>query len=224
MNLLKLYFLFVLLLTANFVLGKVYLKGSITYLNGDIKTGYLLIPEMPKQKIIKFKLSRNISKEEKIQSEDIKSVSVESEDGNSYVFERIPTAKKPGKKPNRPCWLLVSTSGYSTLYITASYYQTDKKGNVSVVIDTRISFDLGFKYFLRKGNQDIAYRFGTTHLSIVPSYSFNKELIKNSELFLSDYPELVERIKNKEFKHVDIKAIIQIYNDYMKDSKPIQHL
>jgi len=219
MNSLKINLAIALLLTANFVFGQVYQRGSITYLNGDVKTGYLLIPEAPKQKTIKFKLSRNISQVDKIQSEDIKSISVESKDSNIYYFERVSVSRKPGTKPLKPYWLLVCTSGYATLYTSSSYFESDDKGNVFVVASSS-SGPPTFNYFLRKGNQDIAYYFGMTGNII----GLNIMLKKNADQYLSDYPELVERIKNKEFTHRDIKAIIQIYNDYMKDNNSIQHL
>lgn len=223
-NLLKFVSLFFLLLTGNFVFGQVYQRGVITYVNGDVRVGNLMIPEIINQKTIKFKQSGNNSQIEKIASTDLKSISVESEDGNKYHFDRILIAVKPGSKPmKQPFWLLAYVTGYATLYIYANYYDTDKIGNVRTLADHGLGVGnivgpATYFYCLRKGNQNIAYSFGIENKSIIPI----NRLKVNAERYFSDYPELVERINNNELKGEDIIKIIDMYNEHMKNNNPIQ--
>jgi hypothetical protein len=219
----KFYFFIALILISSFAFGQVFQKATITYLNGEVKKGFVLIPRKPTEKSIKYKLSRNISTEERIKSEELKYIVIESDEGNKYVLERIPIALKPRSKPTKPCWLLVKVAGYGTLYIGADYFVADNMGNVDVVaVGGGHSGPATFNYYLKKGNLDVAYYMGMT--SPGGMLGLNALLRKTAEMNLSDYPELVERIKNKEFTHNDIPAIIMIYNDYMKGNTAIQHL
>ncbi|MPN34110.1 hypothetical protein SDC9_181603 [bioreactor metagenome] len=77
-----------------------------------------------------------------------------------------------------------------------------------------------FTYFLKKNNEDVAYYFGM----IGNMMGLDSHLRKVVVPYLVDYPELVERIKNKEFTHKDYKGIVQLYNEYMKELKPIEKL
>jgi hypothetical protein len=49
-------------------------------------------------------------------------------------------------------------------------------------------------------------------------FGLNKMLIHRAEMLLGDDPELIERIRNKEFKHVDIVELINIYNQDMENT------
>jgi hypothetical protein len=221
MNSLKFNFLIALLFTVNFLFGQIFQRGTITFTNGESRTGNIIIPQTCDQKTIDFKLSKNLKQAEKIKSTDIKSISVQSEDGNNYYFERLPIAKKPGVKPSKPYWLIILVPGYATLYTAGSSYITDEKGNVTACV--KGSAVASFYYYVKKGDQNIAHFFiiiDNTSLS----FGYNVALKKAAERYLYDYPELIERIKNKEFSRFEVEGIFRIYNDYMKNNKPAQQL
>lgn len=223
MNSLKSYFLLIFLSIVHVVSGSIFQSGKVIYLNGDIKTGFLAIPSNADVKTIEFKTGIANNQIELIQSSDLKYISVQSEDGNNFLFERISYAYKIGAKPKKPVWLFTILTGYATLYMTGTEYVTDKKGNVVLQYSYYVGRDVvSYNYFIKKGNEDIAYYFGMTGGSNM--LGLNSYLRKVTIPYLVDYPELVARIKNKEFTHKDYKGIVQLYNEYMKELKPIEKL
>ncbi len=48
------------------------------------------------------------------------------------------------------------------------------------------------------------------------TFNLNANLKKGASLYLSDDPELVEKIKKKEYTHKDVVEIIKVYNEYME--------
>lgn len=223
MNSLKFYFIFIFLSIVNVVFGSIFQQGKVIYLKGDVKEGFFEIPNNPDEKIIKFKTGIGSAQIETIQSSDLKYISVQSEDGNNYLFERISCAYKLGGKPQKPIWLFVNLRGYATLYVSSPEYVSDENGNVLLQYSYNVRGDIPtYNYFIKKGNEDIAYYFGMTGASNM--LGMNGYLRKVTVPYLVDYPELVARIKNKEFTHKDYKGIVQLYNEYMKDLKPIEQL
>lgn len=219
---LKTYFILFFLCFIHQSFGSLFQSGKIIYLNGDVKTGFLAIPSNADVKTIEFKTGLGNDQIDLIQSSDLKYIAVQSEDGNNYLFERTSYAYKLGAKPKKnQVWLYACVKGYATLYVAASEYITDKKGNVIIQDTYIVGKDLPtFNFFIKKGNEDIAYFFGMTGNLL----GLNKYLKKTTIPFLVDYPELVERIKNDEFTHKDYKGIVQLYNEYMKNLKPIEKL
>jgi len=207
----------------NVVFGSLFQTGKVIYINGDVKTGFLAIPKKVDAKFIEFKSGMGNNQIEKIQSSELKYVSVQSEDGTDFIFERISYASKLGAKPKKPVWLFTVLTGYATLYMTSPEYVTDEKGRVILQYSYYAGTDVpSYNYFIKKGNEDIAYYFGMTGGSNI--LGLNSFLRKVATPYLVDYPELVERIKNKEFTHKEYKGIVQLYNEYMKELKPIEKL
>ena len=216
----KLKIIVLLLFTATFVFGQPFRPGSLTFENGDVKTGFLQIPTKGEQKTIKFKTDINDKKAESIKSDVLLSLVVESEDENRYTFHRT-SVKRPLGRTSKKAWLLVLLDDYVTLCFTGGQFQTDTKGNVVAKTEYWRGRDLPtFSYFLKKKGENLPFAFAQTSPSPT-MFGLNNELRRNAKLHLSDYPELVERIENKEFTHKDVVQIIQLYNDYMKNKKKI---
>jgi len=212
-------------LFSHFIFGQSFQAATITYFNNETKSGFVEIPKTPIQKSIKFKLNKDDKSEEKIKMENIKSFSVQSEDGNTYIFEKLRLVPLNQKKPTTGFrWLLLRVAGYANLYEGSHYYSTDKKGNIEVLTDCGTNGSCTFSYYIKKDNTDIAYILAMTPPEKKLSIGLNSILIKKVELYLYEYPELVERVKNKEFTHRDVLTIIQIYNDYMKTQDSVKQI
>jgi hypothetical protein len=189
-------------------------KGTIVMENYEIKEGFVIIPKSNNDKNISFKLDLN-SDEITIPSVEIKSISVQSSNGDKYEFERLYTAFKPNiKKHKEKYWVILCSTGYLNLYEGAFSYESDEYGNVYIVDYEGNNNLASFNFFIKKKDEDVAIYFATTSPS--PTFfGLNHTLRKNASNYLSDYPDLVKRINNKEFTHKDISKIIETYNYYM---------
>lgn len=214
MNTLKIKLLIISLMVVNILFANKFQKGTIVLENDEIREGYVIIPKSCSEKNIFFKPDMN-SNEEKIPSIQIKAISAQSIDGKIYDFERQYTGYKPGKKSKQKEWLFVCLKGYVNLYISSLIYESDKNGDVHVVDSYVATRDLPtFNYYLKKKNEEVALLFAITSPSPT-MFGLNSMLRKNAAIYLSDHPDLVKRIENKEFTHKDIAKIIEIYNSYM---------
>jgi hypothetical protein len=203
-----------LLLSVNFVFGQKFQQGSVVYQNGETRNGFVVVPKKFSDKTVKFK-SQESGTEEKISSADLKMLTVKSEDNRTFVFERLPAALKVGLK-ERTGWLLALAQGYACLYMVGDYYATDKKGNVLPVDEYVVGRDLPtVSFYIKKGKENTAYYFGLTSKSPT-MFGMNNVLKKNAKIYLSECPQVIEKIEKGDFTHKDIEKAIELYNQLMK--------
>lgn len=206
----------ILCLAFNISYSQTYQTGSIKYEDGTIKNGYVSIPKRVNQQNIYFKPEKNGS-EEKISSNSLKSISVQSTDGKEYYFERQYYKMNPAKQNKYRGWLYTVVKGYATLYLISDNYQIDKKGNVYVIDNVAFGKDLPtYDYYLKKEHENAAIMFATTSTSS-SMFGLNNILKKNAAKYLAENKELVEKIKNKDYTHRDVEGIISIYNTFMNE-------
>lgn len=203
---------FVLLFITTTTVGQDYQKGIINNIDGSSKKGYLLIPSNSGKDEIKFKPEIN-SSIETIPSSSLTSVTIISNNGNQYKLEylTLQMTKKPNKKKS---WVLLEQKGFYNLYIVGSGFSMNKDGIFSLTSDYIKNRTLPeYQYYIKKNGEEIANFFAITSSSFT-YLGLNGILKSNCKKYLSDYPELVERVTNKEFTPKDTEQIIIQYNQF----------
>jgi len=191
--------------------GRQAFPGTITYVNGKVKTGLIIAPKHLKQSKIFYRTAKK-AKKEKIPSNLIASISLQTETGKDAEFEFLPSVMKKGKTPGSNIWLEVIVKGYATLYLISDKYLLSEDGHVYNFDNA--SSGPSWRYYLRKKGEKVATFFAYTSPSkMVPR--LNSILKDNAAIYLSEDTDLLKRIENKELTHKDLEEIIRIYNDYM---------
>lgn len=191
-----------------FLPGEGFFPGKLIYSNGIVKTGFIAAPKKARQGFIYFKSDKDGSKE-KIKSDYVDSISMQTDEGKTFLFERLPWDTKPGAKIRNKMWFFVNVKGYANLYIYSDIYLITQKGNAYVVSNGTV-----FWYLIRKKNQKIAHYFGATSSS-KGVMNLHHILKKSASLYLSEDADLVKKINNRQLTHSDIEEIINIYNEFM---------
>ncbi|WP_010422529.1 hypothetical protein [Anaerophaga thermohalophila] len=198
--------------------GNKYLEGKILLEDGSVMEGFVKVPNIPRKNNISFKTEKK-AKAQTIDSELIASILVKTKTNKIYRFDNLKVdVRRKADEPNisnRKFFLMVMTEGYATLYLAANGYKTHKSGNILVEATYQQGTLPTYNYYIRKRGEQVATIFTQTSNSGT-MFGLNKMLIKRSEMLLADDPELVERIKSKEFKHVDVIELINIYNKDME--------
>ena len=193
-----------------------YMEGQIVLSNGEVKTGLVKIPKAPSDREISFKIIQNGGRET-IKVEEIKSITIHSKSGETFVLECLKLDLRPkiGKvKITKHAGILFLVSeGYAKLYVASNAYKVNEDGNIEVTHSFYQGTDLPtFNYYIKKEGEDVATFFCYTVPSS-PMIGLQKLLIRRCEIVLNDDPALIRRIKNEEFNHMQIPEIIQAYNE-----------
>lgn len=201
--------------------GAKYLPGKILLEDGSSKDGLVQIPKRPSSQKINFKPTEK-SDTETIKTHDIKSFFVTSEMGEKYILESnyIDQSKKENiqRVTKFRIFLVVEVSGYASLYKIGDEFRTDKKGSLYLY-----SYNAGdgsgavnFKYYIKKQGAAYAEIFTIENPvnGFIPDMS-RKSVVKAMETHLSEYPELIEKVRNKEIDKIDLIHIFKKYNEYM---------
>jgi len=208
--------LLILFFAANVSFSQTYQKGNLVYEDGTTKEGLVSIPKRVTQNNIYFKPEKN-GNEEKIPSDKLKYIHVQSTDGKEYSFERQYYKMSPEKQNKNDGWLFVVVKGYATLYLCSDNYQIDKKGNVYVIDNVQSTGELPtYEYYLKKEKGIAAIFFATTSTSST-MFGLNKTLKNNAAKYLAEDKELIKKINNKDYTHKDVEEIISIYNTFMQE-------
>lgn len=217
MNRIKIKMLLLFLMFTNIIFGTNFRPGKITFENGVKQSGYVKIPKNAESKTIHFKNNLTDNKPLKIKSKDLTKIEFQSKAEKTNTFHYTRVINVFGKPSKKSYWLYVLLDDYATLYLTSTKYLLNKDGEVvisSVYIEQR---DLpSFSYYFKNNGEEFANFLSTTTPSGTLMFGQSNVMRTNANKFLSDYPELIERINNKEFKHTDVFEMIKIYNDYMK--------
>jgi hypothetical protein len=203
-----------LVLTINFSYGQKFQKGSISYLDGSEKKGFLMVPKTSAEKMLLFKTNEN-SEKEKIECKLVGSITVYSDNGKSYAFENRYVNYSKNRVSKKRALILKISNGFANVYFAGNQYKTNEHGDVMINYSYYVGKDLPtFNYYLRKkGEENISF-FAMTS-SAPTMFGLNKLLKKNAAKLLFEDTELVERINNGEFKHGDVIEIMEIYNKFM---------
>lgn len=205
--------------------GLKFLPGNVVMEDGSIKSGLIQIPKRPSSQKIKFKDSEKAA-EQTVKIHDVKSFSVTSDLGEKHILESnyIDQSKKAGVKriTKFRIFLLVDTKGHANLYKVGDEFRTDKNGTLYLY-----SYNAGdgsgvanFRYYIKKQGSDYAeiFEYENPKNGILPDIS-RRSLVKSMEVHLSEYPELIDKIKNKKIDEMDLTDIFDQYNNFMARKK-----
>lgn len=204
------FFLFItgVLSAQQFLPREGFFPGTLHYKNGQVKEALVAAPKTCNQKVIFIKADLK-AKSEKVQSCLLDSISIKTNNGNTYDFDHLDWTYKKEGKPRKARWFFATIKGYTTLYLLSSAFVITREGNAYAVINGTIYY-----YLIRKKNEKVAYYFGVTATSHAPVNS-NYILKKSASLYLSEDKDLVDKINKKVLTHKNIPEIINIYNDFM---------
>lgn len=203
-NLFAVLFLFTFSVTAN--AEDKYDNGRLIFTDGTSRTGW--VETFMGADFIRFKSSKD-SQPEKIASEKIKTISYLNDDNKSIEVEYDRIKVYLGWKQNRISkfgWYRVVERGIATLYIKGTVMQ-GSMGNPNS--------KAGFQdYFVIRDGEPAAKM-----IANISGANNNQTFRAKAPLYFSDYPELVEKIKSKEYKWKDLVTSVKEYNKWAESKK-----
>ena len=176
----------------DFFVCKVFLNDS-TVVAGISRKPYMM------DKYFKL-LNKKGETEHQFPSDQVKYILFYDDNHNATCYEPVLTYKnysnKKGSKSKS--WLQIVSSGYVKLYYGYQPDMNSKNKNL---------------WYCKKAGDTIAY-FITMEYSdgAVPATDPNNELIKNASVYFADYPALVEKIKQNQFKIGNLTLLVEEYN------------
>jgi len=193
--------IFLIFLSFNLLAKKEFYKAELHFTNGDLKSGYaeLIVPSHS-PKIVAYK---DGLKDEpiKIDTEELSMLIYKFDNGNVRTFERLKVYRGAKQKITKDSyWLERIIEGYTSLYVVPTPLRGTNPYSGATM--TNMFYDY---YCLKKG--DIAAR-------MIGSEGNNTTFKKRAQLYFSDYEELVNKIKNKEYKWKDIEQVVESYNEW----------
>ncbi|MFL9844402.1 hypothetical protein [Flavobacterium rhizosphaerae] len=184
-----------------------YWAGSIKLVDSTIKEGYVMVPNSSKENFIAFKPTQK-GKKETVNRSDIETVTVTSEQGHTYHYENIPAVPtiKGNASLGKSLLLIAGRNNYVTFYVESQKYRVNSEtGEIYLFYRYVQGRDLPTTayYIRKKGAEKANMLYITGHLGGIK---------KGVTYHLTEDPELVERVKNKELKgEEDIPEIISTY-------------
>jgi len=173
---------------------------------------------------VKFKESENAQKQV-IKIHDIQSFTIASESGEQYTLESnyIDQSKNPGVKrvTKFRIFLLVNVKGFATLYKVGDEFRVDRNGTLYL-----FSYNAGdgsgtanFRYYIKKQGAEYAklFTYENPVNGFLPDIS-RRSVVKAMEAHLPEYPELIEQVRSKEIRKIDLTDLFRRYNDFMASS------
>lgn len=193
-----------------------YWKGEITLIDGTIKTGQIMVPYSPSESYIAFRPAEN-GKKETFRRKEIQSITVSSPNGKKYYYEKVPIVMtfNGGKSYSSVLLLVYKRNNYATIFRQSGVYEVDSKTNeiYSIYRYTYGKDVPSVQYFINKRGEEKAY---ILCMSSPGMALLNSKLRKSAALRLTENPELLRRIMDKELGHRDIEEIIDTYLESTK--------
>jgi len=180
-----------------------FIRVKFTYLNGEEHTGYAKHVVISPIKYILFKPTKD-AKKEKILSDKLKTIIYYYKSGKIIEYDRMRMYQTAGhKKPSkRFYWLEVIKRDYLTMYRGIA---TRHNENRSV----KMGPEPPNRLFHRAG-EDAA-----TFISLgFKTINGNSVFKFSAQRYFKDYPELAQKIKNKEYRWDDIEEVMEVYNKW----------
>lgn len=201
-NLLTALFLFTFSIIAN---AAKYGYGKLVFTDGTSRIG--LVETALDNNFVRFKSSEG-SEPEKIASEKIKTVAYLKDDKTTTQVEYDYIKVYLGwgqKRISDYGWFQVVERGIATLYVRS----TTMRG--SIYNTTTAGF---LDYFVIRDGEPAA-----KVIANVSSFNNNQTFRAKAPLYFSDYPELAEKIKSKEYTWKDLIPVVREYNKWAESKK-----
>lgn len=193
-------------------------KAKIYFADGKVMEGFIDIPKNPYDKTIEFKKNEN-DKKTTLSSDQLKSLVFSIDDSTQYEFVWEVTKKPVTKtkyKMQDPAWLSVLVKGPATLYAAGQSYKVTKKGQLIIRGSWSGGMPPDTHFFLKRDGEEnpvwVAFYSPST---VALDFTFRYW----TERYFADYPELVKRIHNKEFKVLQIAEVVNAYNSWKRKAK-----
>jgi hypothetical protein len=184
-------------------------QATITFKDGKEKTGLVKASSVGTYNII-FKPTESGSKE-KISSNELSRIVFPQKDAEPALYEPVYLLTITGKKSKEPTWLQKLMDGPVSLYCSGGRMSFQRGAFTHNVND--ITF-----YAIRK-DEEAASNLGVYFTSGAMGININNNFRKLASAYFADYPELVKRIENKEFKILEVPAVITAYNEWKEGQK-----
>lgn len=183
-------------------------EGTILLADNSQKKGLVKLPSEADDKAIDFKASENAGKEaiksEAIQSFRIKAGSEEVE----FVYTRYYNIGS-NKLSKSPGWFNILRRGPVTLY--SNNYDVFSPYELSNAAASH-----GIYFLLKRDSEEAPAAVGMYFPS---SVNHNQIFRKFAAKYFTDYPELANRLNEKEFKLEDVGKVADIYNEWKGKGK-----
>jgi hypothetical protein len=177
-----------------------YYDATIVFSDGKSKKGLV---ESTLSDYILFKRSKD-SEEEKIESSTVRKVIFKIKDETrEFHFLRVYLGWGQ-KRISDPMWLKVVEKGIATLYVNRTTMTSQDGLNSAGFLD----------YFVIRDAEPAAKM-----IANVSTMNNNQTFRAKAPLYFSDYPELAEKIKSKEYTWKDLTTVVQEYNKWAAKKK-----
>jgi hypothetical protein len=198
--------LFILFFTT--VTAQPFNRAELVFNDGSIKSGFAQSVLETKKKI-KFKETEDGEKVTFLHAE-LKRVSYFF-DTDTTILERhdyFPAIK--AKKAQKDGWFLLLKKGYVSLYFARSTIGGGMSTNPATG-QMQMNGTASFKEYYVVRPDETALML----VSVVASLNSNATFKMYAPIYFSDYPELAEKIKKKEYTYKDLEEVIDIYNAWI---------
>ena len=179
--------------------------ARLVFTDGKIMTGLASMPSEATDSKLAYKATEKDDKTH-YKSDLLKTV-VYYFGKDSVVFDRLKSYHMNSKKMTDLVWLQVLKRGYVTLFYSL------KEGqylSLSYSMPTEDHYWL----CLRPGEEAatiVSWKYGSINVNM----TFKKKAPK----YFADYPELAQKIENKEYKWDNIMQVVNEYNDWKQKKK-----
>lgn len=185
--------------------------GSITFVNGSIRSGLIEEPKGKDSKVV-FK-SDEKAKEEKFKTEEIKSFELINADNavEHYITIILGNNKilnpKSFNLDSKKSVVRIIKQGKITIY-GVRFLKGSLKGNNSVGMNnTRYESEA---YYMQRGNEDFAFAIGIWQSDLNFMTGFNLYQVVEFN-FKDTCPQFVEELKKADLKNTEFAKIVDIY-------------
>jgi len=175
-------------------------KATMVFNDGHEAEGLVTLPEKPTDETIRYK-ENDDAKAVKYKSEELMRLVFPASDGNTVVFERVPSQKGILNHKTMVIWLQVAKRGYATLYFCDWKSAMGTGGGMMVTYDR-------YWYVMREGET------ASTIVAWSGWGTAEHDFRKRAGEYFKDDAELAAKIGDKQFKREDIYKLLDEYNKW----------
>jgi hypothetical protein len=141
-------------------------------------------------------------KSEKIPSSGLRTITYSNEK-EKHEYDRIYVyAGISQKRVKGPYWLKVVKRGFASLYTVDVHMAGGQYSHGAKFTDF---------YIMREGER------AAKLISTVAAMNSNSVFRSNAPKYFSDYPELAEKIRDREYKYNDLEIVVDLYNEWIRN-------